>query len=123
MEYVRNTGLYLFAQDSWKIKPNLTLNYGLRWELDTPLADKAKHVQTYRPGQSSTVFPCGGPNTDCSSQMQGLVVPGDPGVPPGMTQTYYKAFRHALVSHGAREIPARLVFVRGGDFSITQSSS
>ena len=24
----RNTSLYLFAQDSWKIRPNLTLNYG-----------------------------------------------------------------------------------------------
>ena len=93
VEYVRNTGLYLFAQDSWKIKPNLTLNYGLRWELDTPLADKAQHVQTFRPGQSSTVFPCGGPNTDCTSQNAvGLVVPGDPGVPAGMTSTYYKAF-------------------------------
>ena len=93
VEYVRNTGLYLFAQDSWKIKPNLTVNYGLRWELDTPLADKAQHVQTFRPGQMSTVFPCGGPNTDCTSQdAVGLVVPGDPGVPAGMTQTYYKAF-------------------------------
>jgi outer membrane receptor protein involved in Fe transport len=93
VEYVRNTGLYLFAQDSWKIKPNLTLNYGLRWELDTPWADKAQHVQTFRPGQSSTVYPCGGPNTDCTSQDAiGLVVPGDPGVPAGMTQTYYKAF-------------------------------
>ncbi|HLV86008.1 MAG TPA: carboxypeptidase regulatory-like domain-containing protein [Candidatus Sulfotelmatobacter sp.] len=93
VEYVRNTGLYLFAQDSWKIKPNLTLNYGLRWELDTPLADKAHHVQTFRPGQLSSVFPCGGPNTDCTSQNPiGLVVPGDAGVPSGMTQTYYKAF-------------------------------
>ena len=93
VEYVRNTGLYLFAQDSWKIKPNLTLNYGLRWELNTPLADKAQHVQTFRPGEQSTVFPCGGPNTDCTSQNPiGLVVPGDPGVPAGMTQTYYKAF-------------------------------
>jgi outer membrane receptor protein involved in Fe transport len=93
VEYVRSTSLYLFAQDSWKIKPNLTLNYGLRWELDTPLADKAQHVQTFRPGQSSSVFPCGGPNTDCTSQSPiGLVVPGDPGVPAGMTQTYYKAF-------------------------------
>jgi outer membrane receptor protein involved in Fe transport len=35
-ERVRSTSLYLFAQDSWKIKPNLTLNYGLRWELNTP---------------------------------------------------------------------------------------
>ena len=93
VEYVRNTGLYLFAQDSWKIKPNLTLNYGLRWELNTPLADIAQHVQTFRPGQNSTVYPCGGPNTDCTSQDAiGLVVPGDAGVPPGMTQTYYKAF-------------------------------
>jgi len=93
VEYVRNLGLYLYAQDSWKIKPNLTLNYGLRWELNTPLADKAQHVETFRPGQQSTVFPCGGPNTDCTSQdAVGLVVPGDAGIPPGMTQTYYKAF-------------------------------
>ena len=94
VEYVRNTGLYLFAQDSWKIKPNLTLNYGLRWELNTPLADKAQHVQTFRPGENSTVFPCTATaNTDPTSQCPtGLVVPGDPGVPAGMTQTYYKAF-------------------------------
>ena len=57
-ENVRSTGLYLFAQDSWKIKPNLTLNYGLRWELNTPIADISKHVQTFRPGQVSTVYPC-----------------------------------------------------------------
>jgi outer membrane receptor protein involved in Fe transport len=103
VEYVRSTSLYLFAQDSWKIEPNLTLNYGLRWELDTPLADKAHHVQTFRPGQNSTVFPCHltpaeqvsfGAST-CSQagvQPTGLVVPGDAGVPAGMTQTYYKAF-------------------------------
>jgi Carboxypeptidase regulatory-like domain/TonB dependent receptor len=92
-ENIRNTGFYLYAQDSWKIKPNLTLNYGLRWELNTPLADKAQHVETFRPGQSSTVYPCGGSSTDCTSQdAVGLVVPGDPGVPAGMTTTYYKAF-------------------------------
>jgi outer membrane receptor protein involved in Fe transport len=93
-EAVRNTGFYLFAQDSWKIRPNLTLNYGLRWELNTPLADKLQHVETFRPGQSSTVFPCENTmNTDCTTQDAiGLVVPGDSGVPPGMTQTYYKAF-------------------------------
>jgi hypothetical protein len=93
IENVRSTGLYLFAQDSWKIRPNLTLNYGLRWELNTPIADVSKHVQTFRPGQVSTVFPCGGPNTDCSSMTPvGLVVPGDAGVPNALTQTYYKAF-------------------------------
>ena len=93
-ENVRNTAFYLFAQDSWKIKSNLTLNYGLRWELNTPLADISGHVETFRPGQSSAVFPCATTaNTDCTTQNPiGLVVPGDKGVPPGMTQTYYKAF-------------------------------
>ncbi|PYV62348.1 MAG: hypothetical protein DMG95_09830 [Acidobacteria bacterium] len=93
-ENVRSTGLYLFAQDSWKMKPNLTLNYGLRWELNTPIADIGKRVQTFRPGEKSTVYPCMDTvNTDCSSMTPvGLVVPGDPGVPTSLTQTYYKAF-------------------------------
>jgi hypothetical protein len=107
-ENVRTTGLYLFAQDSWKISPSLTLNYGLRWELDTPLTDVLHHVQTFRPGQNSTVYPCqlsaasisyfqglGVANPDCTNtgtQPTGLVVPGDKGVQNGLTQTYYKAF-------------------------------
>ncbi len=89
-ENVRNTGLYLFAQDSWKIKSNLTFNYGLRWELDTPLTDSLGHVQTFRPGETSKMYPC--TNTPLAYCPTGLVVPGDPGVPAGMTSTYYKAF-------------------------------
>ena len=94
VENVRSTGLYLFAQDSWKIKPNLTLNYGLRWELNTPIADVSRHVQTYRPGQTSTIYPCMDTvNTDCSSMTPvGLLVSGDQGIPNALTQTYYKAF-------------------------------
>jgi Carboxypeptidase regulatory-like domain len=101
VEHVRSTGLYLFAQDSWKLRPNLTLNYGLRWELNTPIADVSKHVQTFRPGQNSTIYPCqlsaasiaSLGTSDCTSvEPTGLVVPGDAGVPTGLTQTYYKAF-------------------------------
>jgi hypothetical protein len=93
-EDIRSTSLYPFAEDSWKIRPNVTLNYGLRWELDTPPTDISGHVETFRPGQNSTVYPCSPALTadypaDCPT---GLVVPGDKGVPAGLTSTYYKAF-------------------------------
>ncbi len=108
-EDVRGTSVYPFAEDSWKIKPNITLNYGLRWELDTPPTDISGHVETFRPGENSTLYPCQlSPtsiqyfqtqwhvaNPNCANTgvtPTGLVVPGDPGVPPGMTSTYYKAF-------------------------------
>jgi Carboxypeptidase regulatory-like domain/TonB dependent receptor len=107
-EDVRTTTAYPFFQDSWKIKSNLTLNYGLRWEYTPPPVDIAGHVETFRPGQNSTVYPCGittsttywqqswgVTNPTCAntgSEPTGLVVPGDAGVPAGMTSTYYKAF-------------------------------
>jgi hypothetical protein len=107
-EAVRSTALYLFAQDSWKVKSNLTLNYGLRWEFNQPITDVGHKVQTFRPGQADTVFNCQissgalglypvgtdcGPNGPARSIFPlGLVVPGDKGVPNALTSTYYKAF-------------------------------
>ncbi len=109
-ELVRSTSVYLYAQDSWKIRPNLTLNYGLRWEMNTPLTDIGKKVQTYRPGQVSTIYPCAlDPSNPLYDPSQadggcqsggltpvGLVFPGDKGVPNGLTDTYYKAFAPRL---------------------------
>ena len=89
-EDVRATTVYPFAQDSWKLRPNLTLNYGLRWEFSPPPTDISGHVETFQPGQTSTVYPCkSADQADCPT---GLVVPGDKGVPAGLTSTYYKAF-------------------------------
>ena len=109
-EDIRSRSLYLFAQDSWKIRPNVTLNYGLRWEYNQPMYDAGQRYQTFRPGQATTVFPCqlssdsltklGYTNPDCSDPTSdsasvfplGLVIPGDKGVPKGLTASYYHAF-------------------------------
>jgi hypothetical protein len=105
-ELVRSNSVYLFIQDSWKIRPNVTLNYGLRWEVNTPLTDIGKKVQTFRPGEVSTIYPCKldptnpyyvstQPDGGCAAggfTPVGLVFPGDKTVPGGLTNTYYKGF-------------------------------
>jgi hypothetical protein len=88
-EDVRGNSIYLFAQDSWKVKPNLTLNYGLRWEYNQPIYDAGLRYQTFRPGQADTVFQYTG---DPAMFPLGLVIPGDKGVPKGLTASYYHAF-------------------------------
>lgn len=106
---LRNTMMGIFAQDSWKMRPNLTLNYGLRWEYIPPLADSSERVSTFRPGQNETKYPCqlsaaeavslGLGSVDCNPGSSGaavfptgIVYPGANGVPQGLTLTYYKSF-------------------------------
>ena len=41
---ISRNGYTLFAQDTWKITPTFTLDYGLRWELYTPITERAKRT-------------------------------------------------------------------------------
>jgi hypothetical protein len=69
--YARNKYVGAFAQDSWHILPNLTLNYGLRWDRVAPWSEKYNQISTFEAGAQSDVFP---------SAPAGILYPGDPGV-------------------------------------------
>ncbi len=77
--YGRNKYAGIYAQDSWRVTHNLTLNYGLRWDRIEPWYEKYNNNITFVPGEQSIVFP---------TAPTGIVYPGDPGIsrtlaPPG----------------------------------------
>ena len=76
--YARNEYIGLFVQDSWKIRPSLTVNYGLRWDRIAPWTEKYNEISTFVPGRQSVVFP-GAP--------AGFLFPSDPGVPRTLAPT------------------------------------
>jgi hypothetical protein len=72
-----------FIQDTYKWKPNVTLNLGLRWEVSMPWYDTQGKIETIVPGLQSTQFP---------TAPKGWVVPGDPGIPSTLAPTRYNNF-------------------------------
>jgi hypothetical protein len=67
----------LYGQDTWRVSPNITLNYGVRWEPWFPQDSVDRAVYTFdaermRNGIRSTVYP---------QAPAGLYYPGDPDFP------------------------------------------
>jgi hypothetical protein len=78
---------YSYIQDEFRLRPNLTLTYGLGWDIETPYTNLyagGEFVNAFRPGVQSKVFPTAPP---------GILWPGDPGVTnTGGVKTPYKDF-------------------------------
>jgi hypothetical protein len=80
---IRDRAMDLYAQDNYKVRSNLTLNLGLRYELPFPSTENKNRVNLFVPGAKSQVIP---------TAPTGLLYPGDPGVPAGLIPTQATAF-------------------------------
>ena len=70
----------IFGQDDWRITPKLTLNLGVRYDVQTAPTDTQRRYAIFKPGVQSTVSP---------SAILGQLFPGDPGVPQSGVGTNY----------------------------------
>jgi Carboxypeptidase regulatory-like domain len=79
----------LYVADTYKLKSNLTLNYGLRWETSTFFRDKLDRtpsncrIQAINFNVQSTIYP---------TAPKGWLCPGDPGISQGLAPNDYKNF-------------------------------
>ena len=72
-----------FLQDDLRLNRKLTLNLGVRWDIQTPPVDPTDRESAFVPGQKSTVRP---------NAPIGLVFPGDNGITRGITKVSYRHF-------------------------------
>jgi hypothetical protein len=71
-DLIKGTSWGGYGQDTIRLKPNLTLGVGLRWEPYFAYTPSKGRIPTFRAGQQSTRYP---------NAPTGLVFPGDAGIP------------------------------------------
>lgn len=76
-----------YAQDSFRVSSNLTINFGVRWEFSQPWYDSQDKIVALVAGQQSTQYP---------TAPKGLVYPGDAGVARTLAPTRYNNFAPRL---------------------------
>jgi hypothetical protein len=94
----------MFIEDSYKVHPRLTLNYGMRYEPFIPFDQKGGRHTTWVPGVQSTVVP---------DAPAGILFPGDAGLPSRLTNSDLNNFAPRVGAAWDLSGDAKTV-VRGG---------
>jgi hypothetical protein len=86
-----------FGQDLFRLRPNISLTLGLRWDPNLPPQITAGRAAAWVPAQQSTVYP---------NAPKGLVFPGDAGIGAGLMRTTYGYWEPRLgVAWQPRSLP------------------
>ncbi|MGH9469599.1 MAG: carboxypeptidase regulatory-like domain-containing protein [Terriglobia bacterium] len=59
-EYLRGSFWTFYGQDQWRVTPRLTVNYGLRYELQGPYYDRFGRISNFDPALDAIVVPDNG---------------------------------------------------------------
>ncbi len=109
-----DSGTYfsVFAQDDFRIHPRVTLNLGVRYDLQQPLTDPQDRKLAFVPGSKSQVSP-GAP--------EGLLFPGDEGISRGIVSGIATTSRRASAWRGILEATDACPCVQAPVFSTAAS--
>ena len=98
-----------YAQDEWRITKSLTLNFGMRWEIQPPFSEKNGNIANFNPATGGMVYPdiaakvlppaaqvlyqlnaC--PGVIATLPCSPVQTASQAGLPQGLRQTYWKDF-------------------------------
>ncbi len=105
-----------YAEDHWKLSPQLTLDYGLRWEAQGPYHEQHDMLSSFDPATGSIVIP-----DDAGSRINPLYPKNLPietaaaaHYPDGTLLDFHKAYFYPRLGFAWRPITSSNLVVRGG---------